>query len=131
MKARWILFVVVILLTGLSLSAQKPADLVGTWGGDATLDIEEQANFLTLVLEMKDGELSGHMTGEYGTLNESSLSEITLEKDAFSFKVMAAGPGGGEVAITFKVKVAGDSMEGSLEIPDMGASGTWEASRQK
>jgi len=38
---------------------------------------------------------------------------------------------GGEVAITFKVKVAGDSMEGSLEIPDMGASGTWEATWQK
>ncbi|MGB2907425.1 MAG: hypothetical protein WBB73_09990 [Candidatus Aminicenantaceae bacterium] len=131
MKTRWVLFVAMILLTGLSLSAQKPVDLVGTWGGDATLDSEAEANFLTLVLEMKDGELSGYMTGEYGTLNESSLNEIKLENDNFSFEVMAAGPGGGEVAIAFKLKVAGDTMEGSLEIPDMGASGKWEAIRKK
>jgi hypothetical protein len=120
-----------ILVTSLGLNAQKPADLAGTWGGDATLDMETDSNFLTLILELKEGKLSGHMTGEYGTLDESPLSEILLEGEVFSFKVMAAGPGGGEVAITFKMKVSGDSMEGILEIPDMGASGTWEANKQK
>ena len=122
---------VLIFVSGLGLNAQKPAELAGTWGGDATLDMEAEANFLTLTLELKEGKLSGHMTGEYGTLDASPLSEIRLEDSVFSFKVMAAGPGGGEIGITFKMKVSGDSMEGTLEIPDMGASGTWEAKKQK
>jgi len=29
------------------------------------------------------------------------------------------------------MNVSGDSMEGTLDIPDMGASGKWEATRQK
>ncbi len=131
MRTRWTFIVSLIFLTSLALHAQKPADLAGTWGGEATLDMETEANFLTLILEMKEGKLSGHMTGEYGTLDESPLSEIKLEEDTFSFKVMAAGPGGGEITITFKMKVTGESMEGVLEIPDMGATGTWEAQLQK
>jgi hypothetical protein len=111
--------------------AQKPADLAGTWGGEATLDGEGAPNFLTLVLELKDGKLTGHMTGEYGTLNESALSEVTLENGVFGFTVMAIGPSGGEIAVKFKMNVSGDSMEGGLEMPDMGLAGKWEATRQK
>jgi hypothetical protein len=131
MRTKQLIFSALILFTGLGLMAQKPAELVGTWGGEATLDIETEPNYLTLVLELKDGKLAGHMTGEYGTLDESPLSEITLEDGVFGFMVMASGPGGGEVAIKFKMKVSKDAMEGTLDIPDMGASGTWEASLQK
>ena len=132
MKIRCSILAFLLILWGsAALSAQEPAKLVGTWGGEATLDMETEPNFLTLILEMKDGKLSGNMTGEYGTLDESPLSEIKLEEGNFSFKVMAMGPGGQEIAIVFKMKVEGDSMEGVLEIPDMGATGTWEASLQK
>jgi len=131
MKTRWMIFLALILFAGMSITAQKPAELVGTWGGESTLDMEPEPNFLTLVLELKDGKLAGHMTGEFGVLYESPLIEVTLENGVFGFTVMAAGPGGGELAVKFKMNVSGDSMEGTLDIPDMGASGKWEATRQK
>ncbi len=131
MKTRWMIFVVFVLFAGMSLMAQKPADLVGTWGGEASLDGESEPNFLTLVLEVKDGKLAGHMTGEFGTLNESALIEVTLENGVFGFTAMAIGPSGGEIAVKFKINVSGDSMEGGLEIPEMGLAGKWEATRQK
>ena len=113
-----------------SLSAQKPADLVGTWIGPGILDGEADTNELTLVLELKEGKLSGHMTGEYGTLSEAELVDISLAEGVFSFAVMAVGPDG-DAKVTFKMKVKGESMTGELEIPDMGMSGTWEATKQK
>lgn len=114
------------------LAAQKPADLVGTWVGEATLDGEMEPNELTLLMELAEGKLKGHITGQYGTLTESPLTDIKLEGNVFGFQVMAAGPGGGELAITFKMEVdtKTGSMKGTLEIPDMGMSGTWEASKQ-
>lgn len=127
---------VLILVLGLCvcghLAAQKPADMVGSWVGEATLDGEVEPNELTLVMELAEGKLKGHITGQYGTLTESPLTEIALEGAVFSFQVMAAGPGGGELAIAFKmeVDVKNGSMKGTLEIPDMGMTGTWEASKQ-
>jgi hypothetical protein len=114
---------------GAGLSAQKPADLVGTWIGPATLEGQSEANELTLVLELKEGKLTGHMTGEYGTLNEAGLTEISLAEGVFSFAVMAESPEG-EAKVVFKMKVKGDSMTGDLEIPDFGMYGTWEATKQ-
>jgi len=128
MKKNLPLTLALLFLVGICLMAQKPADLVGTWVGDANLDGMDP-NELTLVLTLKDGKLAGQMTGQYGTLNEAPMSEVTLEKDIFSFSVMAEGPQG-EVAIKFKMKVSGGSMEGELDIPDMGMTGTWEANKQ-
>ena len=114
------------------LAAQKPADMKGTWVGEATLDSEAEPNELTLVMEQAEGKLKGHMTGQYGTLNESPLSDINLEGSVFSFSVNAMGPSGEELAVTFKMEVdiKKGSMKGTLEIPDMGLTGTWEASKQ-
>ena len=84
---------------------------------------------MTLVVELKDGKLAGNMTGSYGTINEAPMVDITLEKDSFVFSVEAEGPQG-SVMIKFTMKVAGDTMTGQLEIPDMGLGGTWEAAKQ-
>ena len=83
-------------------------------------------------VEQAEGKLKGHMTGQYGTLNESPLSDINLEGSVFSFSVNAMGPSGEELAITFKMEVdiKKGSMKGTLEIPALGLTGTWEASKQ-
>jgi len=128
MKKNWPLTLALLFVVGICLTAQKPADLVGTWVGEATIP-DMGPNELTLVLDLKDGKLAGHMTGQYGTLNEAPLSEITLEKDVFSFSAMAEGANG-EVAVKFKMKISGDSMQGDLEIPDMGMAGSWVATKQ-
>ena len=132
MKSLVRMTLVLTLMLGVSagLSAQKPADLVGTWIGPGTIEGQTEANELTLVLELKEGKLSGHMTGEYGTLSEAELTDVNLADGIFSFSVIAESDMG-SMTITFKMKVEGDSMKGGLEVPDMGMGGTWEATKQK
>ncbi len=75
-KSKWIIFAAALVIASLNLSAQKPADLAGTWAGEATLE-GQPPNNLTLVLSLVEGKLEGHMTGEYGTLNETPAKDFT------------------------------------------------------
>jgi len=125
---RFVGMTVLTLLMSTALTAQKPEDMVGTWSGRATL---AEPNDLALVLELKEGKLAGHMTDQYGTLNQAPIREITLEQGTFSFSVSLAGRGGQEMTLKFKMKVSGDAMKGELGVPEMGAKGTWEAAKKK
>jgi hypothetical protein len=133
MKIRAMLALVIMLGIGLSLgfSDPKSSDMVGTWSGLATLEGMEDANELVLVLAMEEGALVGHMTDEYGTMNESAIKEIKLEKGVFSFSVMGYGPNGEELSLVFKMEMDGNAMTGTLDVPDMGMTGNWEATLQK
>ena len=129
-KTKWTLVIALLVLTSFSLSAQEPADMVGTWEGEGTLEGEPDANVLTLVLKLEDGELSGHMTDQLGSMVEAPIDEVNLEDGTFSFTVYA-GIGSGQFLSKLSMKVDGDSMEGKLEIPDMSMTGAWEATKQK
>ena len=126
---------IILLFLGLcvsfSLMAQNPVDLVGTWTGLGTLENMDGANELTLVLELVDGELSGHMTGEYGTLNQSPLKDIELSEGVFKFAVYAVGPDGQDLEIIFKMEIDEDTMTGEMEVPNWGVMGEWEAKKEK
>jgi len=117
------------LWAGLFLAAQKPADLAGTWTGEATLEGQDGPNTLTLVLEIKEGKLVGQMTDQYGAIN-SEIKDIALEKGAFIFTATAMLPQG-LGGILFKMVLSGDSMKGEIEIPEMSAKGTWQATKNK
>ena len=114
-----------------NLMAQKPEDMVGTWVGLATLEGMAEPNEFVLVMEMKEGNLAGHLTDQYGTLNEAPIDEIELGEEIFSFSVVGTAPGGQEFTMVLKMNVDDDSMEGTLEIEEMGMNGTWEATKQK
>ena len=131
MKTRLMLILAVGLFVSLSLLAQKPADMAGTWVGSATLEGMGDPNELTLVLELKDGKLTGHMSDQFETMTESPISDIELEEGSFKFSTYAIGPGGGNLTLIFKMKVDGDAMRGVLEVPDMGVNGKWEATKQR
>lgn len=120
----------VIALLSVAASAQKPADLVGTWVGLATLEGMDAPNQLTLVLELKEGKLDGGMVDEYGTINDK-IKEIFLEQDSFNFSTPVMGPGGQQMTINFKMKIAGTAMKGTIEIPEMGMQGAWESTKVK
>lgn len=124
------LLTVLMVFAGLSILAQKPADMVGTWIGTATLEGEAEPNELTLVLELEDGKLTGHITDQYGAFNENPIEEVVLEDGSFKFIIKAEAPQG-MLTIKFIMAVEGDSMEGTLEVEEMGAAGTWEATKQK
>lgn len=130
-KTRLALILALGLCVSVSLIAQKPADLVGTWIGMGTLEGMEDPNELTLVLELEEGKLTGHMTDQFEFMTGTPISEIKLEEGAFSFSVVSMGPEGQELPLIFKMKVDGDSMKGELDIPAMGMNGTWEATKQK
>lgn len=120
---------------GLFLAAQQPADMVGTWSGEATLEGMNEPNVLTLVLELKDGKLAGRMTDQYQAIDDA-IKDIVLEKDSFNFATSArfASSDSGEGhqgTVFFRMNVDGDSMKGEIEIPEMNAKGTWQATRQK
>jgi hypothetical protein len=129
-KIRFALILALGLYASVNLMAQKPSDLVGTWVGMATVEGIEP-NELTLLLEMKEGKLTGHMTGQYGMMREDPISEIKLEEEVFSFHVATVGPSGQDVTLIFKMKVDSDSMKGDLEIPELDMKGIWEAKKQK
>jgi len=120
----------VILWAGLILAAQQPADLAGTWSGDATLEGMDEPNTLTLVLELKEGKLAGHMTDQYGAI-DGDIKDVVFEQDAFNFSAPLNLPSGGEGTIIFKMKVSDAAMKGEIEIPAMSAKGAWEASKKK
>ena len=119
-----------VLWVSLILAAQQPADLAGTWSGEATLEGMDEPNTLTLVLEMKEGKLAGHMTDQYGAI-DGDIADVVFEQGAFNFTVTALFGEGHQGTISFKMKVNGDSMKGEVEVPDMGAKGTWQATKQK
>ena len=119
-----------ILWVSMILAAQQPADLAGTWSGEATLEGMDEPNTLTLVLEMKDGKLAGHMTDQYGAI-DADIKDVVLEPGVFNFSAPVNLPSGGQGIINFKMKVSGDSMKGEIEIPEMSAKGTWGATKQK
>lgn len=121
----------VLCLAALSLYAQKPADLVGTWSGAATLVGVDAPNELTLALELKEGKLAGTMSDQYGTINQFPITDATFEKGVLSFSSPVAGPGGQQATIKFKMTVSGDTMKGEMEIPEMGMTGAWEATKKK
>jgi len=121
----------VLCLAVLSLYAQKPADLVGTWSGAATLVGVDAPNDLTLVLELKEGKLAGTMSDQFQTIDRFSITDVTFEKGLLSFSSPVAGPGGQQATIKFKMTVSGDSMKGEMEIPEMGMTGAWEATKKK
>jgi len=129
-SVKFTLLAALMLISGLSIMAQKPADLVGTWVGLATMEGEAETNELTLVLTMEDGKLIGHMTDQYAAFNENPIEEVTLENDSFNFTVKAESPEG-ELTVKFTMIVNGDSMEGELELVEWGVPGTWEATKQK
>jgi len=115
----------------LFLAAQQPSDLAGTWSGEATLEGMDEPNTMTLVLALKeDGKLAGRMTDQYGTV-DSEIKDIVLEQGAFNFTVPVMLPQGGQGNILFKMKLSSDGMKGEIEIPEMSAKGTWQATKQK
>jgi hypothetical protein len=131
LKTRLALILAIGMCVSLSLMGQKSADMAGTWIGAATLEGMGDPNELTLVLRLEEGKLMGHMSDQFETMVESTISEVELGEGIFMFSTYAMGPGGENLTLIFKMKVDGDSMSGILEVPDMGVNGEWKATKQK
>ncbi|MBE0711065.1 MAG: hypothetical protein IH583_01690 [Candidatus Aminicenantes bacterium] len=96
----------------------------------ATLVGVDAPNELTLVLELKDGKLAGTMSDQFQTIDQFAINDVSFEKGVLSFSSPVAGPGGQQATIKFKMTVSGDAMKGEMEIPEMGMTGSWEATKK-
>jgi len=128
MKRILLISSLLILLISIPVISQEKVNLTGTWVGTATLEGASEPNELTLVLVKKEGKLTGTMTGEYGIINKTPLINIILETNILTFDLDISSPGG-DATLKFKMTVKDDLMSGSMDIPDMGMNGTWEAKR--
>jgi hypothetical protein len=124
-KFSLILALALFVLSGVVFSSGK-TDLTGTWEGETSVE-GGPTLVLTLTLEHKGDAITGTMTDDMGYI-DSEITEAKLEGEVFTFKAIAQTPAG-EVALNFKVTVAGDSMEGAWESEDGAYSGEWTATR--
>jgi hypothetical protein len=88
-------------------------DPTGTWkwtftapGGGRTIDS-------TLKLELKDGQLSGTISGFRG---ETAISDASFKDDTVQFSVVRERDGQKRVS-KYTGKVEGDSIKGNVEMP--------------
>ena len=89
-----------------------------------------QPREFTLKLELKDGQLTGSMSGFRG---ETSLSDASFKDDQIAFSVVREF-NGNKVATKYQGKLDGDTLKGSSEGP--GRDGQvmkreWTATRAK
>src|SRR5262245_36106415 len=111
------LCVMALVATGVLAQNANP---VGSW--DITVE-SPRGPSKSLLVNKKDGDkLSGTIKGQRG---ERPLSNVSMKGDEITFS-LTINPQGQEMVITYKGKVAKDSMSGEADFGGMG-SGAWSA----
>lgn len=106
-------------------------DPTGTWTWSRP-GRDGQTMESTMKLELKDGKLTGTVSGFRG--GDNAISDATFTDDAIAFKVVAEFNGNKRTA-TYEGKLAGDTITGTILIP--GRDGgeprkvDWNATRKK
>ncbi len=109
---------------------EEKLDIKGTWKGPAIPETPSKENVLTLVLEDKEGKLTGRVSDELGYIDNVPLKNIVFDKGVLTFEIEVSNP---ETVYTikFKMNVKGDSMEGDFYVVEKGSGGTWKAKKVK
>ena len=121
---RFLLFVLPLFFISNISTAQKSFDLTGTWEGTiyvAEIDIEMD---ITLVLEEKDGIVTGKISDDWEYIN-CDIIDPKLDKNILTFKADVESSGS-DHQMAFKMTISGDKMKGQWE--SRGRSfGEWDA----
>jgi hypothetical protein len=128
-RFRSVLASAVVLLA--SATAAIAGDPSGTW--TYTREGRDGQTFeVTMVLALKDGQLTGTVSGFRG--NTNPIAEATFKDDELSFKVTVEFNGMTRTS-SYTGKLEGDTITGSITVPgrDGGAPRTlpWTATRKK
>lgn len=117
----------VVLFAGAAVAG----DPTGTWTWSRP-GRDGQAMESTMKLELKDGQLTGTVSGFRG--GENAISEATFKDDQIAFKVNVEF-NGNKRTMTYEGKLAGDTITGTIVFP--GRDGgeprkvDWNATRKK
>ena len=112
--------------------AATAADLTGNWKWSTTPPNSGQSFESSVKLEMKDGKLTGILTGRMG---ETPISDATFGPDgAIAFAVVRERDGQ-KFVMKYAGKLAGDAIKGTIMFPDFGGGDPmkmdWNATRAK
>lgn len=116
-----IVFLFIVLVAGVSLSAQK-TDISGKWVFDVQTD--QGSGSPTFVFKQEGEKLTGTYEGAFGSAQLAGTVKGTAVR--FTFKADAQGTA---VDITYDGVVEKDTMKGKLDIAGLG-SGTFTGKRQ-
>jgi len=107
---------------------KQKIDFTGTWYGPInTPDGEDNA---TWTVKYQDGVFSGNITDELGYMDNAPLKNFVIKNNTIALDIVVSIPEG-DMTVKVKGTIKGDTIEGTWEIPDMGDSGTWSASKKK
>ena len=94
-----------------------PADPTGNWKWSITPPNSGQSFESSVKLEMKDGKLTGILTGRMG---DTPISDATFGQDgAIAFSVVRERDGQ-KLVMKYAGKLAGDAIKGTIDFPGFG-----------
>jgi hypothetical protein len=103
--------------------------VIGTW--DVEVLAEGQSYFLTMVLTQSQGQLEGKVSEQNGMFTDAVLSSLTFDGESLAFEFTGPTPPDGMPRlIQTALKVSGDTMEGSVTIPDLGVYAQAKAAKK-
>lgn len=111
----------VLLAVALSAALGGQSSGVGTW--DITIDSPNGQRTTMLVIKKEGDKLTGAFKSPRG---ERPLDSVSVKGDDITFVMTAPVGGGQDMVMTYKGKIAKDSMKGDADFGGM-ATGTWSA----
>jgi hypothetical protein len=120
-------FVLSLALLGLgtALAQERSADpqaaVVGTW--DIEISADGQSYYLTMVLSEEGGQLSGLISEQGGLFSDLVLSSLTYDGETLAFEFTCPTPPDGmERLVQTQLSGSGETLEGYVNIPDLGVT---------
>jgi len=124
-----ILLVLSLLFTiGIAFSQAK-LDLTGTWEGSTYVEGPGFEMFFTMVLEHKDGVITGKLNDDMGYI-DSDITEVKLDGDVLTFEVVADSPEG-EISMSFTMECSNSELKGEWDAGGGAAYGEWTAGKKR
>jgi hypothetical protein len=123
----------VLISFSFSLAAQEIPDygkIVGTW----KIEVDADGEYYYLTLELKNAEenLEGTISENMGSFTDVPISEIVFDGESLDFEFISPTPPDGlEKSVKADFKVGVDTMDGVMSVPDLEASATATATREK
>ncbi len=107
------------LVLGLSGQQVDNSKLVATW--DVEVTAEGQSYYLTMVLTETNGALGGTVSEQNGIFTDVALSSLNYDGQNLTFEFNSPTPPDGmQRLLQVSFSWAGDALDGSVTIPDLG-----------
>ncbi len=123
----------VLVCLALGQSSQTTPDygkILGKWKMEISADGEYY--YLTLILRSVDGTLEGTVSESMGYFTDVPISEIVFDGENLSFDFKSPTPPDGlERLVSASFKVGVDTMDGVVNLPELGISAMATATREK